>query len=106
VGRLIHIFQRYTGTWVEHPDLHSSQILQLQIPQSWILKNELVQEVVYEMKDVSNGISVFNPLGGAQSLLPIPTDLTTNRNADDEIDEIDTSQSVRITQNKSVMRQK
>ena len=58
------------------------------------------------MKDVSNGISVFNPLGGAQSLLPIPTDLTTNRNADDEIDEIDTSQSVRSTQNKSVMRQK
>ena len=55
------------------------------------------------MKDVLNGISGFNPLGGAQSLLPIPTDLTTNRNADDEIDEIDSSQSVHITQNQSVL---
>ena len=63
---------------------------------------ELVQEIVHEMKDVLYGISAFNPLSGAQSLLPIPMDLTTNRNADEEMDKIDASQSVRSTQNKSV----
>jgi hypothetical protein len=29
-------------------------------------KDELVQEVVHEMKNVLNGISVFNPLGSEQ----------------------------------------
>ncbi len=36
--------------------------------------DDLVQEIVHEMKDVLNGISAFNPLGGTGSLLPIPTD--------------------------------
>jgi hypothetical protein len=36
------------------------------------------------MKDELNGISVFNPLGGEQSLLPILTDLIVNRNVDDD----------------------
>ena len=48
------------------------------------LSDEFVQEVVHEMKDELNGISVFNPLGGEQSLLPILTDLIVNRNVDDD----------------------
>ena len=64
--------------------------------------DELVQEVVYEMKDVVNGISAFNPLGSEQRLLPIPTDLISNRNADEnEIDVIDESQGVNSTLDKS-----
>ena len=53
---------------------------------------------MHEMKDVLNGISAFNPLGGTESLLPIPTDLTTRNDddSDEEIDEIDTNRSVRI----------
>jgi hypothetical protein len=31
--------------------------------------DDLVQEVVHEMKDVLNGISTFNPLGGERRLL-------------------------------------
>jgi hypothetical protein len=52
------------------------------------------------MKDVLNGISVFNPLGGKQTLLPIPTDLIEKFNGDDKI-EIDASQGVNKTQDKS-----
>jgi hypothetical protein len=64
-------------------------------------KDELVQEVVYEMKDVLNGITVLNLLGSEQRLLPIPTDLIS-RNADEnEIDEIDESQGVNSTLDKS-----
>ena len=64
--------------------------------------DELVQEVVYEMKDVVNGISAFNTLGSEQRLLPIPTDLISNRNADEnEIDVIDESQGVNSTLDKS-----
>ena len=65
-------------------------------------KDELVQEVVYEMKDVLNGITALNLLGSDQRLLPIPTDLIS-RNADEnEIDEIDESQGVNHTLDKSV----
>jgi hypothetical protein len=64
--------------------------------------DELVQEVVDEMKDVVNGISAFNPLGSEQRLLPIPTDLISKSNADEnEIDEIDESQGVNDTLDKS-----
>ena len=49
--------------------------------------DELVQEVVHEMKNVINGITALNLLGSEQRLLPIPTDLIS-RNAD-EIDEND-----------------
>jgi hypothetical protein len=53
------------------------------------------------MKDVLNGISALNPLGHEQRLLPMPTDLISNRNAD-EIDEIDgASQGVNNTRDKS-----
>ena len=53
------------------------------------------------MKDVLNGITTFNPLGGEQSLVLILTDLIVNRNTD-EIDEIDNKiHGVRITQDKS-----
>ena len=55
-----------------------------------------------EMKDVVNGISAFNPLGSEQRLLPIPTDLISKSNADEnEIDEIDESQGVNNTLDKS-----
>ena len=65
-------------------------------------KDELVQEVVYEMKDVLNGITALNLLGSEQRLLPIPTDLIS-RNADEnEIDEIDERQGVNHTLDKSV----
>ena len=54
------------------------------------------------MNDVVNGISAFNPLGSEQRLLPIPTDLFSKRNADEnEIDEIDESQGVNSTLDKS-----
>ena len=53
------------------------------------------------MKDVLNGITALNLLGSEQRLLPIPTDLIS-RNADEnEIDEIDESQGVNSTLDKS-----
>ena len=53
------------------------------------------------MKDVLNGITVLNLLGSEQRLLPIPTVLIS-RNADEyEIDEIDESQGVNSTLDKS-----
>jgi len=65
-------------------------------------KDELVQEVVYEMKDVLNGITALNLLGSEQRLLPIPTDLISKSNADEnEIDESDESQGVNHTLDKS-----
>jgi len=58
-------------------------------------------EEVHEMKDVLNGITALNLLGSEQILLPIPTDLIS-RNADEnEIDEIDESQGVNNTLDKS-----
>ena len=64
-------------------------------------KDELVQEVVDEMKDGLNGITALNLLGSEQRLLPTPTDLIL-RNADENvIDEIDESQGVNSTLDKS-----
>ena len=63
--------------------------------------DELVQEVVHEMKDVLNGITSLNLLGSEQRLLPTPTYLIL-RNADENvIDEIDESQGVNSTLDKS-----
>jgi len=54
------------------------------------------------MKDVLNGITALNLLGSEQRLLPIRTDLIS-RNADEnEIDEIDESQGVNRTLDKSL----
>ena len=54
------------------------------------------------MKDVLNGITALNLLGSEQRLLPIRTDLIS-RNADEnEIDEIDESQGVNHTLDKSL----
>ena len=64
-------------------------------------KDELVQEVVDEMKDGLNGITALNLLGSEQRLLLTPTDLIL-RNADENvIDEIDESQGVNSTLDKS-----
>ena len=49
-----------------------------------------------------NGITALNLLGSEQRLLPIPTDLISKSNADEnEIDEIDESQGVNNTLDKS-----
>jgi hypothetical protein len=63
--------------------------------------DEIVQEVVYEVKDVLNGISEFNRLGSEKRLLPISTDLISNKNTDEnEIDNIDESQGANRTLDK------
>ncbi len=48
-----------------------------------------------------NGITTLNLLGSEQRLLPIPTDLISRNTDENEIDEIDESQGVNYTLDKS-----